>query len=235
MKMPLPHAPWILLLSLGAVVLVPGSAGAELKMKVRPDGTRVIYNEPTVSTSYGGGSAVQRRVPPRELLPVIHRHSRETGLDPYLIHSVIQAESDFDTAAVSRKGALGLMQLMPATAAGLGVSNPFDVDQNVRGGARYLRQMLDRFGRLDLALAAYNAGPGAVERHGGVPPYAETQRYVHKVLSLYRGTPRDGGSTARQELAELRAAARKREQPQRQGKSPRLVRGPHQRLVMTTD
>jgi hypothetical protein len=97
------------------------------------------------------------------------------------------AESGFDPRAVSPKGALGLMQLMPGTARELGVSDPFDPAQSVRGGARYLRRLLDRFGgRLDLALAAYNAGPGAVEEHGGVPPYRETREYVRKVIRIFK-------------------------------------------------
>ena len=109
------------------------------------------------------------------------------GIDPALIAAVIQVESGFDPRAVSPAGAKGLMQLMDATAAGLGVSDPFDPAQNVDGGARYLRDMLARFGGdLRLALAAYNAGPLAVEQAGGVPDYPETQAYVSKVLATYQ-------------------------------------------------
>jgi len=107
--------------------------------------------------------------------------SRE-GLDPSLLKAVVRAESGFNPQAVSSKGAMGLMQLMPATATALGVSDPFDPRQNLAGGARYLRQQMDRFGDVRLALAAYNAGPAAVARYGGVPPYTETQNYLAAIL-----------------------------------------------------
>jgi soluble lytic murein transglycosylase-like protein len=113
----------------------------------------------------------------------IQKAASRYNLAPELIRSVIRVESGFRADAVSPAGAKGLMQLMPETASDLGVTDPFNVVQNIDGGARYLRQMLDRFGgRLDLALAAYNAGPGAVEKHDGRVPYPETREYVKRVM-----------------------------------------------------
>ena len=110
--------------------------------------------------------------------------ARRYDLPAGLVKSVIRHESNFDPRAVSPAGAQGLMQLMPATARELGVNDPFDIRQNIDGGCRYLRRMLDHFdGDVRKALAAYNAGPGTVRRYGGVPPYPETRRYVRKVMS----------------------------------------------------
>jgi soluble lytic murein transglycosylase-like protein len=110
------------------------------------------------------------------------------GVDPNVLSGLIRAESNFDPNATSPAGAQGLTQLMPGTAAGLGVTNPLDPAQSIEGGARYLRQQLDHFGGdVTKALAAYNAGPGAVERFGGVPPYEETQSYVRRVLGYAQG------------------------------------------------
>lgn len=121
------------------------------------------------------------------------------GLDPAVLHGLIQQESGFDPGATSGAGAVGLTQLMPATAASLGVTDPRDPAQSIEGGARYLSQMMARFGGdTTKALAAYNAGPGAVERYGGVPPYAETQGYVAKVLAYanaYRQSPAGAAAT----------------------------------------
>jgi soluble lytic murein transglycosylase-like protein len=118
--------------------------------------------------------------------PLIGDAAATEGIPPALVKAVIAAESAFDSDAVSRKGAQGLMQLMPETAQEMGVSDPLEPSQNVRGGTSYLRAMIDRYGDLGRALAAYNAGPTAVDRYGGIPPFQETQDYVERVLSYYR-------------------------------------------------
>jgi soluble lytic murein transglycosylase-like protein len=123
---------------------------------------------------------------PETLSPLIAEASARTGLPDDLISAVVSAESGYRPDAVSRTGALGLMQLMPGTARSLGVDDPLDARQNVLGGSEYLREQLQRFGSVEKALAAYNAGPRAVERYDGVPPYPETQNYVRRVIETLR-------------------------------------------------
>jgi hypothetical protein len=119
---------------------------------------------------------------------LIARAAKRHELDPALLAAVAQVESAFDPRAVSPKGARGLLQLMPETAARFGVGDVFDAEENVDGGARYLRWLLERYGgREDLALAGYNAGEGAVDRHSGIPPYGETRQYVRQVLARVEG------------------------------------------------
>jgi len=118
---------------------------------------------------------------------MIEAAATRVRIEPQLLRAVIAVESGYNAHAVSPVGARGLMQLMPATARRYGVRNSFDPAQNIQGGARYLRYLLDRFGSMELALAAYNAGENAVERHGRkVPPFSETRRYVPRVLGIYR-------------------------------------------------
>jgi len=121
---------------------------------------------------------------------LIKRHAGSFRLEEALVKAVIKAESNYQPRVVSHKGAQGLMQLIPETARDLRVNNPFDPSENIRGGSEYLRRMLDLFNNdLELALAAYNAGPGAVQRYGGIPPYTETRNYVQRVkryLDHYR-------------------------------------------------
>ncbi len=161
----------------------PGPAGADIYAG-RGDGGAVVFTDAPTEPGY---RLVVRtdpvRVPWRQSAA---RAAQEAGLDPALVRAVIRVESGENPRAVSPKGAQGLMQLMPATADELGVIDPLRPRDNLRGGTRYLAQLLDRYdGRLEWALAAYNAGPAAVDRHGGVPPYPETRAFVRRVLDLY--------------------------------------------------
>ena len=119
---------------------------------------------------------------------IITGKSSKYKIEPAIIRAVITAESNWNPVAVSNRGAIGLMQLMPSTAKDMQVVNPFDPEENIEGGARYLRHLLNRFnGDIELALAAYNAGPARVEKSGGIPPIPETEKFVKKVLSIYKG------------------------------------------------
>ncbi|HET7815346.1 MAG TPA: lytic transglycosylase domain-containing protein [Candidatus Baltobacteraceae bacterium] len=125
-------------------------------------------------------------IPPPQIESLIGSNAGQYGVDPALVKAIVANESGFDANATSPTGAQGLMQLEPETASSLGVDNAYDPAQNISGGTRYIRSLLERFhGDVRLAVAAYNAGPGAVEKYGGVPPYAETQAYVRNVLGDY--------------------------------------------------
>lgn len=175
-----------LALALTALLAAPALAG-EVKIEVRPDGTRVLLNEP--GESRARRLAARLVAPPDgEMARLIENHAYDRELDPRLVQAVVQVESGYNPRALSNKGAIGLMQLMPGTANDLAVSDPWDTEENLRGGTGYLRQMLDRFGEIELALAAYNAGPEAVAKYGGIPPYEETRDYVRRVLHLFDGS-----------------------------------------------
>ncbi len=178
---------------LALVALLAGSnpSRADIYSYVDEFGVRHISNVPDDPRYRLVKRTNRARVVPRADRTVYSHHvqsvAQALSLDPALIEAVIQAESAFDPHAVSHKGAVGLMQLMPATAARYGVSDRRDPIQNIIGGARYLRDLLDEFRDIPLALAAYNAGENAVRRYGNsVPPYRETQTYVHRVQTFYQ-------------------------------------------------
>ncbi|PJZ70778.1 lytic transglycosylase [Leptospira perolatii] len=137
--------------------------------------------------SRGNARDARGELAPRELSELISEQSLKNGLDPDLVSSVIRAESNFKRNAVSEKGAMGYMQLMPKTADLLGVEDPFDPEENISAGTKFLGDLVKRFGDTNLGLAAYNAGPGAVEKYKGVPPFRETKDYVQKVNRYWKG------------------------------------------------
>jgi soluble lytic murein transglycosylase-like protein len=188
------------------LLLAATALPAEVKLELRPDGIPVIRNESPAM--HARRLATHLLPPPSPALgDLVERWSSARDLDPRLVEAVMQVESGFNPKALSDKGAIGLMQLMPETARELAVKDPWDPDENVRGGTEYLRRMIDFFhGDVELALAAYNAGPGAVLDHAGVPPYRDTQAYVRRVLCLRDDScPEDDGPVGRK--VELRRDA----------------------------
>ena len=145
---------------------------------------------------------------PTEVRALITTAALQNGLQPVLLAALLRSESGFDPRAVSPAGAQGIAQLMPATARGLGVSDPFDPAQAVPAAARLLSGHVRSFGSVPLALAAYNAGPGAVQRYGGIPPYPETQAYVARVLALAGGAASIGGGPGGDGVALIRIPGR---------------------------
>ncbi|MGC8668602.1 MAG: lytic transglycosylase domain-containing protein [Chthonomonadales bacterium] len=161
----------------------------------QPSGQRSGMGSPSVqpfdvSLAQAMGTAEVRPAPGRlspEIEAIVHKYSAQFGVDPGLVKAVITAESGGDVRAVSSKGAMGLMQIMPEEVREYGIRDPFDPDQNILAGVKQLAQKLQLFhGDAALALAAYNAGSGAVRKYGGIPPYPETQKYVSRVLSLWK-------------------------------------------------
>lgn len=170
------------------IYMVKGTDGSITYTDVPPEGDyKVLFRE---------GKKPPEAQPLKFTIPVetpstwketARKEAKEKEIDPLLVHAVIMAESAEDPLCISPKGAMGLMQLMPGTARELGVEDPFSPHENVKGGVSYLAQMLKRFdGNVKLALAAYNAGPGAVEKYKGIPPYEETRTFVDRVLKFYR-------------------------------------------------
>jgi soluble lytic murein transglycosylase-like protein len=151
--------------------------------KIVPD--EVPYPEPAASVTPAPTGERPTARPPLEgpYAEIIASAAAAHGVDPFLVRALIQVESGFKPRARSRKGAMGLMQLMPATARQYKVRNAFDPRANIEAGIKHLKSLIDKWGRLDLSLAAYNAGEGAVQKYKGVPPYRETRNYVSRILS----------------------------------------------------
>jgi soluble lytic murein transglycosylase-like protein len=199
----------LVVVALGAIALLPSPANAELRYEER-DGVLYVKNVERPAPAVAPATGARSGAPYGD---VIREAAERHSVAVELVESVIRVESNFEPRAVSRKGARGLMQLMPDTARLLGVENTFDVRQNIEGGTRHLRSLMDRYrGNVPLVLAAYNAGAEAVTRYGGIPPYAETQAYVTRILGLLRragwadpGDPKDAAA-----LEAERAAAQAR-------------------------
>ena len=205
-----------------APVVFPPSSAGEIVSITGPDGRRIFSNtglpsispaNPSPAPEPGRSAGIRsKRQPPAGIARLIERIARKHGMDPELVRAVARVESNYDPTAISPKGALGVMQLMPETARRFGVADAYDPTQNIEGGVRYLRFLRDSFpGNLSLVLAAYNAGENAVRRHGGIPPYQETRDYVRKIRRLYgRDLPDTAGSAVKPDIVSYRDSAGRR-------------------------
>jgi len=219
---------WRGLVGLGIFFALTLPADGRVRVAWR-DGRRVVYNDGIGESVHEALGRSDDWLRARASLPslyddLIGAAAREHAVDAKLVKSVMLVESAFNPAAVSRKGARGLMQLMPETARQQGVENIFDPAQNIRGGAKHLAYLLALFDNdLPRSLAAYNAGEAAVQRYGGIPPYDETRLYVHKALTAYYGKAPEGPPVA---TAVPRAP---------KGKPVRVTRDENNRVVLTTE
>jgi soluble lytic murein transglycosylase len=182
---------WLTIMGLVLIIGLPRTLHADIYRYVDANGVTHFTNTPTNgryafyrkeagtrSTEVSGANAENAHA----VTDIIRRYAGVFNLEEALIRAVIKAESNYNPKAVSKKGAMGIMQLIPETARIMKVTNPFNPEENIRGGSRYLREMLNQFdNNLEFAIAAYNAGPGAVRRYGGIPPYEETRTYVKRV------------------------------------------------------
>ena len=219
-----------ILLALGALVALSGMAPATVRVGVK-DGKHFIYNDGVGSSSRESIHQSDAWLAARVGIPslydgLIDRESRAASVDPKLVKSVMLIESAFNPSAVSRKGARGLMQLMPETAGQYGVRNSFDPAENISGGARHLAYLLGVYnGNVEKSLAAYNAGEGAVARYGGIPPFNETRLYVNKGLTAYYGKAALGGGFGRSATESWRVV----------GRPVRMTRDRHNRPLISTE
>ncbi|MFQ5692008.1 MAG: lytic transglycosylase domain-containing protein [Nitrospinota bacterium] len=181
----------LILLGLSPLLFQAGGSATPYMLTTRAEPTVVEPTLPDLLEPFLDEDVANERIlsPEEEIREIARRTALRYGVDPALIQSMISVESSFDSSALSPKGAMGVMQLMPDTAQEMGVHDPYDVHQNIDGGVRYLKKLLRRYrGNIRLALAAYNAGPNKIRRHRGIPPYRETRKYVRKVISRYRKT-----------------------------------------------
>ena len=205
---------------------VPDPKSAQVQVFIFKKST-VLWTKPVpgLPTLAPGAAAASPGITVKDpqVARLIQKYARQHGVDPKLVQAMIRQESGFNPIAVSPKGAMGLMQLMPETAASLGIEDPFDIEQNIKGGVRFFKACLNKFDQnLPLALAAYNAGPGRVVEHQGIPPIKETQTYVKKIVHDYCGQTLDPAQIKMGKPAETKIAENPPSNPAPAAASPPL-------------